>query len=103
MAREICRTSCARIVLQLRRTDAWPSRSKNRSPARSDFLLALLCDDGHARAAHDHWGWDFRCADLHGLARPLYAGVAHTGLDRRAILALRRHCVDLFIPVALLD
>src|SRR5207253_10767915 len=103
MAREICRTSCARIVLQLRRTDAWPSRSKNRSPARSDFLLALLCDDGHARFAHDYRGWDLRCADLHGLAWPLYAGVSHVDCARRIVLVLRGRRVDLSVPIDFLD
>ena len=68
---------------------------------RRDVLLDLLCDDGHARSAHDH---RHRC-DLSDsvlfLARTIWTGVSQPGRSFRTLLALRRHRLDLSFSVAL--
>src|SRR5262249_27604520 len=69
----------------------------------ADLLLALLRDDGPARAAHDRRRADpahDRVPVLEGTLRPR---VPHTGRARGALLALRRHHLDLPVPAALPD
>ena len=39
----------------------------------------------------------------HGMEGPLHAGISHASRKLGLILALRRHCLDLSVSVALLD
>ena len=57
--------------------DSRPSRPAGGPAARANFLLPLLCDDRHARAAHDHWSRVFSLFAVSCVERTSTAGISH--------------------------
>ena len=80
-----------------------PSRPAGRPASRAAFLLAVLCHDRHARAAHDHRSRDFQLSALPRVEGQVHARISHAAGKLRLVLALCGHCLDLSVSVAVSD
>ena len=84
------------------RFPAIPISTPIRSHAQIFFSLYFIMTGLHALHMIIGLGifaWLF----LHGLERPFHARISHAHRNRRTLLALRRHRLDLSVPVALPD
>src|SRR5262249_7351423 len=74
-----------------------------RRPAGADLLLAVLRDDGLPRAPHADRLRPPPLAPERRPSRPVRSRVLRARRGRRALLALRRHRLDLPLPAPLPD
>src|SRR5208283_5193515 len=90
------RTSGARLQFR-------PVRAGSIRSSGPDSLLPVLRHDGHARAAHGDWPRSPYLSCGSGCPSRVPCQLLCTGRNDRPLLALRRHRLDISLPIALPD
>ena len=73
------------------------------NPRHAEIFFSLYFIMTGLHALHMIVGLGILLAFGHGVERPLHSRISHARRNMWTLLALRRHCLDLPVPVALLD